>query len=75
MRRKKKPQEVTLHDGWAMRMRAALENPSTREGAAVEIGDWARDLCLTMGSSLDTAYAVGGFLASGVAKTWEGVQP
>lgn len=52
-------------------MRAALTNPATRETASVEIGDWARDLCLIVGSEISTAYAVGGALAQGISDSWE----
>lgn len=33
-------------------------NPLTRRAAIIEFADWYRDLCLSFGSELDTAYAI-----------------
>jgi hypothetical protein len=51
-------------------IRRRLADPSTRLAAAVEIGDWARDICLIFGSQLDTAYFVGGTFARGLEREW-----
>ena len=53
-------------------IRRRLADPATRTRAAVEAGDWARDLCLMFGASIDTAFAVGGALARGLEKSWNG---
>lgn len=51
--------------------RARLADPATREAEAVRIGDWAKEMCLLFGSSLDTAFVVGGTLAQGLLESWE----
>lgn len=56
-------------------LRDRLANPGTRRAAAVEAGDWARNTCLMLGSSLDTAYHVGGFFAGGIERSWSETQP
>lgn len=71
MRKSKAPQPPAT-EGWFLALRQELAEPTTRVAAAVEIGDWARNLCLALGSGIDTAYAVGGILASGVAASWRG---
>lgn len=51
-------------------IRQRLADPHRRRAAALEIGNWTRDLCLLFGTSLDTAYAVGGLMAHGLEQNW-----
>jgi len=51
-------------------IRLRLANPATRTCAAVEAGDWARNLCLMFGASMDTAFFVGGAMARGLERSW-----
>lgn len=51
-------------------VRRRLADPDTRVGAAVELGDWARDLCLLMGAELQTALNVGAALTLGLDVEW-----
>lgn len=54
----------------SVELRRRLADPATRTLAAVEAGDWARNLCLLFGASLDTAFFVGGAMARGLEKSW-----
>lgn len=52
-------------------LRRRLATPDTRRSAAIDIGDWTRDLCLMFGTPIDLAFTVGGLMAEGVRRTWE----
>lgn len=71
MRRiRKNPPRKTLPGPYIETIRRQLADPNERLGAALEMGEWARDLCIVMGVSLDTAFYVGGEFASGLLKEW-----
>lgn len=55
-----------MNDAEALRQR--LADPKTRKDAAIEFGDWARDLCLFMGSEFRIACYVGAVIAIGIEK-------
>lgn len=68
--RRTKVREPRATEGWTLALRQELADPATRMSASVEVGDWARDLCLMMGSEIRTAYFVGGQLAHGLTESW-----
>lgn len=47
-----------------------LDDTGTRTEACLEFGDWARDLCLFMGTELETACNVGTTVSVGLEKSW-----
>lgn len=51
-------------------LRKRLADPATRNLAAIEVGDYFRDLCLIMGTELKTASKVGAVVAIGLDKEW-----
>lgn len=51
-------------------LRERLADPTTRIAAAIEIGDWARNLCLLMGTEFSTACKVGAVFAMGIERSW-----
>lgn len=51
-------------------LRRRLANPETRQSAAIEAGNWVKDLCLLLGASLDTSFCVGGVFAQGLNQEW-----
>ena len=52
-------------------LRSRLKDPDTRQGAAVEFADFAKDLVIFMGGEPKTAYAVAGAIAQGLTDTWD----
>lgn len=56
-------------------MRARLADPSTRQGACIELGDWMRDFCLLMGTEFETALLVGQAMTTGLYREWGFIVP
>jgi hypothetical protein len=49
-------------------IRQRLREPNTRAQAAIEFGDWFRDLCLMFDCEVETACNVGAAIAMGLDK-------
>lgn len=56
-------------------LRERLADPTTRTAAAVEFGDWARNLCIFMGAELQTALNVGAAATMGLEANRNQVAP
>lgn len=51
-------------------LRRRLAEPKERAEAAIEVGDWVRDLCLLFGASFDTSVTCGALFSIGVERSW-----
>lgn len=52
-------------------MRKRLRDPDTRAHAAIEFGDYFRDLCLMFDCEVETAINVGAVIATGLNAEFE----
>ena len=52
-------------------IRKRLRDPEARAAAAIEFGDYFRDLCLMFDCEVDTAVNIGAAIAKGLNKEFE----
>jgi hypothetical protein len=52
-------------------IRKRLRDPETRAHAAIEFGDYFRDLCLMFDCEVDTAVNIGATIAKGLNREFE----